>query len=572
MAYGFNFEIGGSAVKQFQSMIGSLGQLQTGAKAAQTAFSGLRLPNQNSDMSKPFAPLKVAIDGASGAMGHFENNIKRTGSTGDVVFGGLKNQIAGVFAVGSLVGFGRSVVDTLSEFEKYDAVLTNTLGSNKAAQDVMKQITDFAAKTPFQVGELTNSFVKLANQGFTPNMEQMTKLGNLASSTGKGFDQLAEAVLDAQMGEFERLKEFGIKASADKGSDKVLVTFKNQTKAIGGTAKAMRDYLLSLGNMKGVAGAMEGISQTIGGKISNMQDQFTSFKLAIGETFAPLTSDILGGMTTAFTALSKWVRENKDGIKAWTKEIINLGEAVLIGYGIFKTLSFAVSAYQTVMLIATNASWLFAGVQGSINAIIAANPIGLAITAFAALTAGVIYAWNKFEGFRGFIFGFWEVLKVFGKYIYDFAVAPLIALGEILIGTVTMDTALIQKGMNDALETVKQNADNMMNAGMKIGQAFNTGWNKGIADFQSSLPKADNKTAAIGVSSGSVAPKDLGIDKKNKSILGENRQVNNINITIGSLISGGFTVVSNNITESEQKIKDVMTRVLIDATNQVNYQ
>jgi len=317
---------------------------------------------------------------------------------------------------------------------------------------------------------------------------------------------------------------------------------------------------------------MEGISQTIGGKISNMQDQFTSFKLAIGETFAPLTSDILGGMTTAFTALSKWVRENKDGIKAWTQEIINLGEAVLIGYGIFKTLSFAVSAYQTVMLIATNASWLFAGVQGSINAIIAANPIGLAITAFAALTAGVIYAWNKFEGFRGFIFGFWEVLKVFGKYIYDFAVAPLIALGEILIGTVTMDTALIQKGMNDALETVKQNADNMMNAGMKIGQAFNTGWNKGIADFQSSLPKADNKTAAIGVSSGSVAPKDLGIDKKNKSILGENRQVNNINITIGSLISGGFTVVSNNITESEQKIKDVMTRVLIDATNQVNYQ
>jgi len=54
----------------------------------------------------------------------------------------------------------------------------------------------------------------------------MVKLGDLASSTGKSFDQLAEAVLDAQTGEFERLKEFGIKASAN--GDKVTFSFKEQ--------------------------------------------------------------------------------------------------------------------------------------------------------------------------------------------------------------------------------------------------------------------------------------------------------------------------------------------------------
>ncbi len=68
MAYGFNFDIGGGAVKQFSQMIGSLGQLQTGAKAAQSAFNGLKLPKQNSDLSKPFVPIKSAIDSASGAL------------------------------------------------------------------------------------------------------------------------------------------------------------------------------------------------------------------------------------------------------------------------------------------------------------------------------------------------------------------------------------------------------------------------------------------------------------------------------------------------------------------------
>ena len=160
---------------------------------------------------------------------------------------------------------------------------------------------------------------------------------------------------------------------------------------------------------------------------------------------------------------------------------------------------------------------------------------------------------------------------MFGKFIYDFAIAPLVALGEILIGTFTFDTALIQKGMNDALETVKNNVDNMMNAGVKIGQAFNSGFNKGVADFQSSMPKAENKTASVGNIS-AATPKNLGIDKKGKEIAGENRQVKNITITIGSLISGGFTVVSENLQESEQKIKDIITRVLVDATNQVNYQ
>ena len=74
----------------------------------------------------------------------------------------------------------------------------------------------------------------------------MRKLGDLASSTGKDFDQLAEAIIDAQTGEFERLKEFGIRAS--KQGDEVKFTFKEVETQVDFTADSIRDYVLSLGD------------------------------------------------------------------------------------------------------------------------------------------------------------------------------------------------------------------------------------------------------------------------------------------------------------------------------------
>jgi hypothetical protein len=163
-----------------------------------------------------------------------------------------------------------------------EAVLTTALGSNSAAKAAMDQIVDFASSTPFQVNELTDSFVKLANRGFVPTMEQMRQMGDVASSVGKSFDQLTEAILDAQTGEFERLKEFGIKASAQ--GDVVQFTFKGITTEVAKSDKAIQEYILSLGNLDGVAGSMEAIAATTGGAISNLEDNITQLFKNIGDS------------------------------------------------------------------------------------------------------------------------------------------------------------------------------------------------------------------------------------------------------------------------------------------------
>jgi hypothetical protein len=235
---------------------------------------------QLKDFNKAMSDLKVEVDDMGKTINKSnDSNIKSTNKLSSA-FTSIGKTLAGVFAADMLIGFGKAVINTTAEFQKMEAVLTNTLGSKSLAQQSMAQIVAFASKTPFQVNELTDSFVKLANRGFKPTMAELTSLGDLASSTGKSFDQLTEAALDAMTGEFERLKEFGIRAKSE--GDKVAFTFKGVTTEVKKTDGAIKDYLLSLGQAEGVSGAMAAISETVGGKISNLGDNVDQLKLAIG--------------------------------------------------------------------------------------------------------------------------------------------------------------------------------------------------------------------------------------------------------------------------------------------------
>jgi hypothetical protein len=237
------------------------------------------------------AKLAVLISGDASGLNKSINGANKSLSSFQSASNAVSKNLAATLGAVSFVALGREIIKITSEFQKFEAVLTNTLGSNSEAQAALDQIREFAAKTPFSVQELTASFVKLANQGFEPTADEMRKLGDLAASTGKGFDQLTEAIIDAQTGEFERLKEFGIRAS--KSGDQVKFTFKGVQTQTEFTADSIRDYLLSLGNLEGVSGSMAAISETLGGKISNLGDSFDNLLLTLGNlTSGPLTDFI----------------------------------------------------------------------------------------------------------------------------------------------------------------------------------------------------------------------------------------------------------------------------------------
>jgi hypothetical protein len=250
--------------------------------------------------------LKQGLDKADRDLKNFGNSATKSvtsfGSATSSVFKLAAASIAGALSVGAFTSFGREVFNATAQFEKFGAVLGNTLGSSALANLKLKEIQEFAEKTPFGVNELTNSFVKLANQGFKPTGDQMRLLGDLASSTGKSFDQLTEAILDAQVGEFERLKEFGIRAQ-DSGN-KVIFTFKGVQTTVDKTSDSIRSYITDLGKAEGASGSMAVISETLSGKISNLGDSWDQMLISVGSNTSGIFSGAIEIISKAIGAVT----------------------------------------------------------------------------------------------------------------------------------------------------------------------------------------------------------------------------------------------------------------------------
>ena len=202
---------------------------------------------------------------------------------------------AKAFIAVKVVGWLKSAHDqaynTRKEFAKYEAVLRNTFQSQEKANDAMKMLQQLAADTPSSLQEWTEGYIKLVNRGLQPTSQELTNLGDLAASQGKSLDQLIEAVLDAMTGENERLKEFGIKAS--KEGEKTQFTFRGVTTEVRNSEDAIKDYLLSLGRLEGVAGSMAVQMNELEGIQSNLGDTMDAFFNNIGKKLEPFWKRIL---------------------------------------------------------------------------------------------------------------------------------------------------------------------------------------------------------------------------------------------------------------------------------------
>lgn len=106
--------------------------------------------------------------------------------------------MAGIFsklgsaALGAAEGFISSGIEYNAQIEKYTTGFTNMLGSAEAAQQVMSQIQEDAAKTPFDVASLTqaNQYLISAGENASYARDTIMALGDAVSATGGGNDEL----------------------------------------------------------------------------------------------------------------------------------------------------------------------------------------------------------------------------------------------------------------------------------------------------------------------------------------------------------------------------------------------
>ena len=233
--------------------------------------------------------------------------------------GGLKNAVFSVQgAIAGIIGGATigTIVQANRSFQSLQASLITFTGSAEAASKQFEVLQKFAATTPFALEEVVGGFNKLIARGINPSIESLTAFGNIASGTGKSLDMFIEAVADAAVGEFERLKEFGIKAKSE--GDKVSLTFGGVTKTIGKNSQEMLGYLEQLGQTK-FAGSIERQANTIGGAFSNFGDSISTLSVAIGE------AGLNDFLVTATREMSRLINVTAQATKA------NLGLIDVIG-------------------------------------------------------------------------------------------------------------------------------------------------------------------------------------------------------------------------------------------------
>lgn len=208
-----------------------------------------------------------------------------------------------VKVIGWLKDVHNQAYETRKEFAKYEAVLRNTFQSQKKANDAMKMLQQLAADTPSSLQEWTEAYIKLVNRGVKPTSQELVNMGDLAASQGKSVDQLIEAILDAMTGENERLKEFGIKAS--KSGETTKFSFRGVTTEVRNSEDAIKDYLLSLGRVDGIAGSMAVQMQELEGIQSNLGDTMDAFFNKVGKKLEPFWKSMLKYANGFFTKLGE---------------------------------------------------------------------------------------------------------------------------------------------------------------------------------------------------------------------------------------------------------------------------
>ena len=366
-----------------------------------------------------------------------------------------------------IVAAGAAAIKSAADFEKMQVSLRTAFqGNEAAAEKAFETINEFTAKTPFQLEEVMGAFVKLKNMGLDPSMGALTSYGNTASAMGKNLNDMVEAVADAATGEFERLKEFGIRASSQ--GDQVAFTFRGVTTTVAKNSEEIQQYLLNIGNTD-FAGGMEAQSQTLYGQLSTLQDTVKLLAADFGNVLLP----VIKPMIESVRSMAERFRE----LEPNTKKII------LVVGGLVAAIGPLLVAMGTLVP-------LLPGIAAGLAAL--TGPIGLVVAAIAGAAALIIANWDEISEYftSGEGAAIWTTLKesVDGimSSMVDIWKNGTALLSELWAQWGESIMAVIQFSLQPAIDFIALMFEQIGNIFAVVGAALQGDWDavwKGIANI-----------------------------------------------------------------------------------------
>ncbi len=213
-----------------------------------------------------------------------------------------------------IAALGLAAVKSAADLETMETSFISLTGGAKQAADMMRNLNEFTAKTPFQIEAVAKSARQLiaSGSGIDEVNEQLQFLGDIAATSGQPIDEIA--AIFSKVNAKGKVELESLNQLAERG----IPIFTALSEATGLPADKLGAGAVSVeqfnATLKGfateggfAAGAMERLSQTAAGKFSTAMDNLKLAGAALAESLMPVVKDLLDrfvGLMQALTQLS----------------------------------------------------------------------------------------------------------------------------------------------------------------------------------------------------------------------------------------------------------------------------
>ena len=274
---------------------------KTGKASSETKNLKTMLAQAEAQLRATTTALKAANNGMEG----FASSTDKASSkslAGAIAQGTVMASVfskLGSAALSAAEGFIASGIEYNAQIEKYTTGFTNMLGSAEAAQQVMSQIQEDAAKTPFDVESLTkaNQYLISAGENASYARNTIMALGDAVSATGGGNDELNRMAQNLQqIANTGKATAADIKQFAYAGIDVYGILADYTGKSTAEVQNMTISYDLLTQSLQAASeeggryyNSMDTQSQTMNGRVSTLKDN-------VKQLAGLLTGDLSSGV------------------------------------------------------------------------------------------------------------------------------------------------------------------------------------------------------------------------------------------------------------------------------------
>lgn len=272
-------------------------------------------------MASTYELIVQATDKTSGPLRKVERGLGKVEKSTNAVNKALKAAGGAIIAFASAKAIG-GIIDVSRAFTKQIATLQTYTGSVEKAEAQLSNLVKTANSVGMSTEDMTEAFLLLKSRGIDASGDSLVAWSNIAAATGKSIGQLGEAVADALTGEFERLKEFGIKVS--KESDKVTATLADGSQIAANSYKELVQQLKALGQEGGTYfGAAERQANTFDGAVVKLGNEVTVLIQSFTKGLTPALTEIANKMADGTVKAQQYAEALGNGFGNVIKSIVD---------------------------------------------------------------------------------------------------------------------------------------------------------------------------------------------------------------------------------------------------------